>query len=402
MVGFFLLPLGINPSTPFFIAAIILGIVQIFRTRTCNRRDLVFLSYPILIVIMFISLSYSTNVSEGLNRLERSLPLLFFPLVLMFIKEDKVIVLKLFKALLFGILISLCINLYLAFSNSITIENGQMVFDSSVATGYSFMESFRHGGSHFIGGEFSQLIHPSYLALYILSTAVFFYNKKLGRAKFIVYTILFLYLFLLASRGAFVIMLVLLVLYVFAEGTLRQKMVKGVLLVFLGIAMFNLNPRIKIFYERLVDFTQKKNFNYTTSEQSRILIYQSSWQLVTDAPLFGYGVGDANDKLQEVYLSSGYLKNSEDKYNAHNQYFQTMLQTGAIGLGFLLLPFLTLLYRTRNVQMFSMIVVLGGSLLFESMFVRYNGILFYAIIIPFLLREKQVVIDEFRNGKGYK
>ena len=252
-------------------------------------------------------------------------------------------------------------------------------------------ESFSHGGSYFIGANFSEHVHPSYIALYILVLLVFCYRSKTGWFKNFSLTLLLLYLFLLASRGAFILLFALLALYIFEGSDYQVRLKRLGFLLIAGVLLVGLNPRIKILDERISDFFNKKNYNYTTSEQSRILIYRSSSNLIAKAPFFGYGIGDADQELLKEYIRAKYLKNSEGRYNAHNQYLQTTLQVGLFGLIFLAAPFAFLLTRRRSIYSLAMTLVMGGFLVFESMLVRYNGIIFFAVFIPILLRKKNAL-----------
>ncbi len=143
---------------------------------------------------------------------------------------------------------------------------------------------------------------------------------------------------------------------------------------------------MRTFFERLEDFKSKKNYNYTTSEQSRILTYRTCLKLFFESPILGYGVGDANEELLIEYIRSDYQTNAQNNYNAHNQYFQTTLQVGIAGLLLLLLPLISIIRRHKNVYGVAMFFVLAGSLLFESILLRYNGIIFFAILTPLLIK----------------
>ena len=393
--GFFLLPLAIRLSTPFFIVAIISGIVIAYNNRNkIVYKDFSFLSYPILFLLMGISIFYSKNTDVGLKLLERTTPLFFFPLILFFIKEDLTITKKIINSLLCGLLVSLVINLFQAFSNSLVFLNSGILFDASIEGGYSFWESFSHGGSHFIGGEFSKFVPPSYLSLYILTVIIFIqkHNNFSKGIKRLVYFSLFLYLFLLASRASFAILILLSIVNVMNVKSIKLKIARAIFLISIGFVVYNLNPRTQILYERLIEFTEKENFNYTTSEQSRILTFITCIKLIGNAPIFGYGIGDANDELIKEYKNSGYSTNAKNKYNAHNQYFQTMLQVGLAGVLLLIAPLLITVFKTKNIYVWSMLIVFTTSLLFESMLIRYNGIVFFSIFIPLLARKERTLV----------
>ena len=391
ILGFFLLPLGINISTPFMIISMAMGALLAFKRRQIiDFKDLAILCFPLLFLMMALSLLYTTNWPNGLSLLSRSVPFFLFPIIFLFVKEDKTIIRKLFAALAFGLMLSFLINIYGAFENSIILEAGSIKFDTSVNGGYSFIESFDHGGSYFVGGDLSKHVHPSYISLYILLVIIYLRITIHNKKKYVVIACLVLYLFLLASRASIFIFLLLLVLNIFYTANKVQIRNRIVMLLIAAVVFLVMNPRMQVFYERLEDFTHKENYNYTTSEQSRILIYNSCLQLIKKAPIYGYGVGDVNEILLNKYIELGYHKHIEDKYNAHNQYFQTYLQVGLAGVIFLTLPFVLIYVRHRNLAVASLLLVFVVSLIFESMLIRYNGIIIFSIIIPMLLRYDQV------------
>ena len=394
ILGFFLLTWGVNISTIFIVIAISTGLIWLIAKRPrLNKPDWALLAYPLLYVIMGLSLIYTTNLDTGIDLMVRCIPILLFPLIFLFLREDQQILRKIFNALLLGLIFTFIYNLIQATAHSIQIEEGRLIFDSSIAGGYSFLESFNHGGSFFIGGEFSRLVHPSYVALYILTSLVFFHKFRIPNKYIYMMAniILVIYLFLLASRAALVVLVLLLVLNIFQRSKTRGRIRGAIILLLIGILAIVFNPRIHTFYERMVDFTKKENFNYTTSEQSRILTYFSCVELIKNSPWTGYGVGDANDVLYEKYKAAGYLKNQEGRYNAHNQYFQTALQVGIPYVIFLLLPFAVIFIRKPGYHLVALVLIMATMLLFESMFIRYNGIVFFAIIIPMISRKYSMI-----------
>ncbi len=389
-LGFLLLPIGVNISTPFFVASAFLGIVQIIlKKNRLKKKDLVFLCLPLLFLLTGVSLVYTENLKTGSDLIVRMLPLIIFPIIFLFIEEEKGIVRRLFIMLLFGILISMAINLFYAFSNSLSIVDGSLVFDSSFEGGYSFYESFNHGGNHFFGTRFAKTIHPTYLSLYILTSLLYFSYSRISFFYVIMIFLLFS-LFLLSSRAALMILAVYIFLYIIHSGNGRWKNTMTALIVFSGILMVLLNPRVKTFYERIVDFGKKENFNYTTSEQSRILIYKSCLELIKHSPLVGYGIGDANNELFEEYRKNSYLVLVKNKYNAHSQYFQTWLQAGILTFFILIFPLGYLLFKAVGEPfVLAMLLTFVIIMAFESLLVRYNGIMFYAILMPFILRRER-------------
>ncbi len=377
-IAFFLLPLGINLPTPFFIVSIVLGFVNIFRSKIRFASDnKALLLFPLYFVIMALSLVYTDNISDGVDLVQRSLSLLLFPIIFLFVKEDASTVKKLFDFLLFGLIVSFVINFSIAFYDSITTIKGDF---------NSIRDVITSKWNNFIGDEFSKLINPSYLSLYILLVLSYYLKKTLvTKLRTVIVFLLFLYLFLLASRAAYLILLVMSVLLIF---TIKDKTNKYTMcIVFcMGLVIFANNPRAFGFYENMMEYDN------STSEKLRVLTWNASIKLIKEAPLLGYGVGDANDILIKKYKELGYLYNYKNRYNAHNQFFQTLLQTGIFGFGVLLSIFILLATRMRrSSNEFSVFLILVTSLLFESMLVRFNGIVFFSIVIPLLLKKRSIL-----------
>ena len=173
----------------------------------------------------------------------------------------------------------------------------------------------------------------------------------------------------------------------------KQKKYTMSIMFILGIMVFLNNPHILNLYNKTLDSKiEKREDNETTSEKLRILSWKTSIELIKEAPLLGYGVGDANDAMQEKYKELGYTDNYNEQYNAHNQFFQTWLQTGIVGIGLLIYIFILLAVRMRrSPNEFSVFLILFISLLFESMLVRFNGIVFFSIIAPLLLKKRSIL-----------
>ncbi|MEW7289513.1 O-antigen ligase family protein [Aquimarina sp. 2304DJ70-9] len=391
--AFFLLPLGINLSTPFFIISIILGIVNIVRSNKKQVLDnKALLLFPIYFMVMLISLTYTDNISDGINLIQRSLSLFFFPLIFLYVKEDAAAVKKLFEFLLLGLLISFFINFFIALYNCIQIIKDAIIFESSLETISLILSAFSHGWNYFIGAEFSTLVNPNYVSLYILLVLSYYLKKKLqSRKQVLVVIILFLYLFLLASIAAYLILAIMCLLLIFSISDKSKKYTMAIVFL-LGIIVFLKNPRVFDFYSNVTKLEASPKIDNTAVEKSRLLTWHASIKLIQEAPLFGYGIGDTNEVLMEKYKQLNYFHNYNNQYNAHNQFLQTFLQTGIVGFGVLINIFILLAIRmNRSKNEFSVFLILFISLFFESMLVRFNGIVFLSIIIPLLLKKRSIL-----------
>ncbi len=392
--AFFLLPLGINLPTPFFIVSIVLGLINIFRSRKkLFSDDKALLLFPLYFIIMAFSLLYSDNISAGLELLQRSLSLLFFPIIFLFVKEDASTVKKLFEFLLYGLIVSFFINLSVACYNVLLIVKGNITsFETSLEGISLLLESLNQGWNYFMGAEFSGLVNPSYVSLYILLVLSYYLKNKLqSRTQLCITIILFVYLFLLASIAAYLILAMMSLLLIFNISDKNQKYTM-IIVFMLGLIVFLQNPRVFDFYTNVTDTNHTLEIDNTTVEKSRLLTWDASMKLIKEAPIFGYGIGDTNDVLTEKYKELNYISNYQNKYNAHNQFLQTFLQTGITGFAVLANIFMLLAIRmNRSRNEVAVFVILFISLFFESMLVRFNGIVFFSIIIPLLLKKRSIL-----------
>ncbi len=391
--AFFLLPLGINLSTPFFIISIVLGTINVFRS---NKRLILdnkaLLLFPVYFILTTVSLLYTDNISDGLDLIQRSLSLFFFPIIFLFVKEDAATVKKLFNFLLFGLILSFFINAVIALYNCIAIIRDDVVPDHSLEIITFIISALRKSWNYFIEAEFSILVNPSYVSLYILLVLSYYLKKPLhSRTRLAVVIILFLYLFLLASIAAYLILTIMSILLIFSIPDKGKKNLMIIIFI-LGVMVFLNNPRVFHFYSSVKTFGNTEYLDNTTVEKSRLLTWNASIQLIKEAPVFGYGIGDTNDVLIKKYEELNYFHNYKNRFNAHNQFLQTFLQTGIIGFGVLINIFVLLGMRmNRSRNELSVFLILFISLFFESMLVRFNGIVFFSIIIPLLLKKRSIL-----------
>lgn len=203
-------------------------------------------------------------------------------------------------------------------------------------------------------------------------------------------------LLLLLSSKIFVFIMVLLYLYYFAQSIQKQLLWIGLSSLILGIGLqffFNAENIAKryaaldlsnIFSLKQTPlspitpfdgFSLRKelwNFGFELSQQnSRTL-------------LIGVGPGDAQDQLNKKIIANNMytgVKGTTDtgylNYNFHNQYVQTFLEVGSLGLFLLLLLLIYLMgigIKYNNKQLFLINVIFLCSFLTESFLSRQIGI----------------------------
>lgn len=118
--------------------------------------------------------------------------------------------------------------------------------------------------------------------------------------------------------------------------------------------------------------------------QKRLVMWTVTTELILEHP-FGVGTGNVDEYLFGRLEKYGFHQLVEDDLNPHNQYLQTTLEIGIIGL-LLLLGFIGfsihLAIKHRNFLLLVLVSGLAFNMLFESMFQRQSGIVFYAFWVP--------------------
>lgn len=387
-ISFFLLPIDINYPTPFFVLAIVFGVINVFKAdRTSIWENKVLLVFPLYFLVLVLSLLSTARLSEGFDLVIRSLSLLLFPILFLFVKEDASSVRKLFDFLLYGLMFSFFMNLF-----TVIYE----VFSAVHEMELSFWVCISTGWKLFMNEQFSALINPSYVSLYILLVLSYYLKKDLNSIwRLLAVLILFIYLFLLANEAAYYTLFIMTVLLVWKVKD-RAKRYLLVLMILLGTIVFVNNPHF--FNEPSIEVDQSNTGVGRTdtpiTERDRWLTWKAAIYAIEEAPLMGYGVGDARDVLVAKFKELGpeYKSHVKHRYNAHNQFLQTWLETGVIGVFILLFIFTWLaFYMRRSFNEFAVFLALIIALIFESMLVRFNGIVFFSIIVPLLLKKKSIL-----------
>lgn len=215
-------------------------------------------------------------------------------------------------------------------------------------------------------------------------------------------TWLLVFLLLLSARMVLIALLVSGVLLALYLGWQRgnKRLVWGALVgaPIFALAVFWILP------ERLQSrFTELTQFEYNIEapelqQFNGLTIRLAEWKGVFTALeghwWLGHGTGAGQAALREAYEEIGFQVGLEYDYNAHNQYLETWLHHGLIGLLLLLSVFALALrtaWRQKNWLALWFVVFMMVCLLSESMLLRHRGVLLLAVYLPLMLRENSHV-----------
>lgn len=266
--------------------------------------------------------------------------------------------------------------------------------------GRAFLYALDGQPDYFFYSLFSDFIHASYFAMYLLLAIVFvvlLYNDWFKTQKSVIYSSYFFVsifitsIFLCSSKLgmiSFFISMPLLFLYKF-RGKLNGKiiLILCVSMVILFLVLLKVAPQSFNRFNSLSSVSLQ-NVDKTSSESTavRILIWKESLELIKNNFVFGTGVGDANDNLYLAYEQNGLTGALEHKFNAHNQFLQTFIGMGLIGFAVLLAMTLVtlinaILKKHFLLFIFSLIIILN--FMVESMLQTSAGVLFFAFFSCF-------------------
>lgn len=327
-------------------------------------------------LIHLISALYSTNLNASFFDLQVKFSFVLLPLIFGLQKKEKqadiYIILRLFVL--------------------------ATIISTSVLLGVNYIESIKIGKwQHYM--EFSKFLHPSYLSMYLVFfvlTTVFLVSQKKGNLFCLsigmLLSITTLY-FADSKAGMLVLNITLGFIGIKSLYSISKvlALVTSFLVILSVIVLFNYSYRFKTLHlstEKIEQILDNPNQS-AESTTLRILVWSASIEVIKHHPIIGVGNGDVKNELNTVYTQRNYKVPLEIKMNSHNQYLETYIGTGIIGLMILVfmitLPFFIIKSKTLLMQGF--IIIFAFNILVESMFNTQAGVIFIVFFYSFLISQ---------------
>jgi len=346
-----------------------------------NRR---FMNYRLpgvilLIVFYFIHISgliHTENINAGLFDLEVKATLLIFPLLFIGVN---CLYKKKMSLILSGFVMGNCL--------------ASLICLVIASYNYIFL-----GQNTFFYNPFSVLHHPSYFSMYLVFSIVilFEYFDKPGAKgeislynfRYILAALFLLMIFLLLSKAGIICAFVVFIGLIIRQINKTDKYVRYLILLSGIIALFVFTI-FNNYRFRSVEKVMHEEIDVRTSESSgvRLLIWKTSLDIIKENLLFGVGTGDVKDKLVSRYRSNNMEGAEKRSLNAHNQYIETTIGQGVLGLVVLLfvliIPFVHGI-RKGNYLLVFLIFIAGFNFLFESMLNTAAGVIFFSFFYSYL------------------
>lgn len=350
----------------------------------------------IFVGLHVLGLAFTTNFLEGLKTLEIRISLVIIPLVILagrdfFQKNQNRLISAFIWGNLIGAIICFSSALFKAYNNA--SEGEYLNFAVySVHREWSFQKLFASGYSYLNYTYFSVLIHANYFSMYIVlsiyllyrQTLRYFYTtRKLSFLNICLIIFLLIVIFLLQSRAAilsFFAAIIFEIVYNFTQPGFRKLKI-AITFIFIVGSIF-----VLIKSERFNSIFQPKkdvSYEHLKSDNLRLRIWEEAMPLIKENWMFGVGTGDLNDEFKKIYSEELYKLSGNKYHNFHNEFLETWGRNGIFTLLLLIFLLFSPFFYKRNYKgnrvllVFCIILIINFT--FESMLVRLNGVLFFAL-----------------------
>jgi len=228
-----------------------------------------------------------------------------------------------------------------------------------------------------------------YLNISLISIWYIFSNywKKLSWWKLSLYlpvSVLFLYiLFISEGRSGFTEACILLFSFIFIKvWKLKKRRIAITLVILIPLVLLG-----------IFSHHQRMSKKELTTEP-RLFLWQSALSVIKEKPIFGYGISNAQEEFdvartkyqtEEFRIWSQSLKNKI--LDSHNQYLQTTMEFGIVGLILLLIIYgfpLFLVDKNRRILTFLFVFLCSYHSIFDMFITGQFGTIYFLLIVLLL------------------
>lgn len=409
-LGYFLLPISLIFSRRLLFVVVILLIIGWSISpgkKISSPISLKIIAHYIPVFFPFIIafLGFAIDVRNGwflngFKELETLLPVLIMPIIISLTMESNDV--KLFKrSFLANLGVAMIVCLGYAIYNNIFFHD-LMVHNWSFLETQDFYE--RYPIEIFNWGYFTyaQLLRPIgvdpvYFGFYLVIGIMLILNEisitdnriiKFVGSLFLLFSTLFL-LLVAAKTPLFILIIcsVFLVVNVkFDVISLKRRIIAlSFLMLLMVLIAITPGPRHRI-VSVIRDITGASSQDMSQMGEygglHRIYLWSSSFNLIKQKPLLGYGLFGTEKALTEYYSSV-----DKPYFNSHSEYIKSLLVSGIIGLAILLYCLCYIQWsniRQGNVEGFLFFCAIGILMLTENCFDRFFGTGLYACFAAIL------------------
>jgi len=339
------------------------------------------LTLVVLYLFYVIGMFWSTDMKYGLFDLQVKLPLLILPLLFLILPKH-IMTKQTFWYCALVFIGAMIISIFYSFTAGIirSINNNTSVLTQITYTNLISDCSY-----------YAFCTCTAMILTYKIPLIKLFNIKSISSCviKYIIFILIVVDVVFLESRSGF-ISLIIAIIYIVVDDFFLQKQKEaaaGMLIAFIIILFCLLN--IEGINERYFGTIQTANTypgnNYTNTHISeqyhRMFVYKNIYKVIFKHPIYGVGTGDTKIAIKDLYTTAG---NPFNRYlNAHNQFLQTTISLGVLGLIVLLCTFVMPLKRCikqKDYFVIAILCIIGIGFMFESMLERNIGVYPFAVI----------------------
>ena len=365
-------------------------VLSVWKVSISGRLKMIFQKKVNLGFILFwfihaVSLIYSSDLNYGLNDVFQKLSMVLLPIIFLpFVPEAQVTerIKKWFLTGLFGASFFFLVRA-LILSTHFTPEGVTFKPNPSGVPWENY----------FFYVRFVEPFHPTYFSMYLSLGIVFIasYVKKIEEIKsralyYLTWIFLLVIVFFTSSRIGILVSVLISLIATFWIIKRRGKLVVAVVLTFftvVGGLILHKNERVGTSINQLDEYFQGKEMENELARNSfvRFDIWRNFTDVFQDNSIFtGVGVGDVKRALVQVYEKKGIESAYQNQLNAHNQFIQTLVACGVLGL-LLLLTIIGyafwLAYKNRDLVLLLFMLIISINFMFESVLERVFGVIFF-------------------------
>ena len=265
---------------------------------------------------------------------------------------------------------------------------------------------FQTNNQDLVSTGFSIMEHPSYISMKVLFAFIlllmFSKNEQYGKILILCTGFLFsVIIFLLASKAGIVAWLVIFLLYlIYTFRNIVMKLILYLLIIPLLFIFIYISSKTIVRLNYFIVYTERgisnENFDWKNLDQ-RTREWYSAIQIIKEKPLTGVGLARVDERRVQEYLKNGWEEEAALNLNAHNQFMEAQMTFGIAGSIALLWMLLTPLIFRKQLKYPKLavwfVLMISFFLMFESMFNRQWGIMFFVLFYCILTLNKNEKIN---------
>ena len=337
-------------------------------------------------IVLYIIIGYFTlivlreviaNISTAPEIVFYYLAFLFIPTIFLFqskrlLKHHQVVLMAFVVGMAFNAFINLSFGFY----------RGVLIRDHGV--------NFWYFTYNLLSEPFG--IQPIYLGcFYVIALLILLHFKTYLKSLTFFYCLIVLLIisvFLLAARNAILSMIILIPLYLFLTKKITVK--NSILLLGIFAICFVSAIQNPVVKNRILKVTTKGNFYSGSSLRNNI--WQSAISASNENFIWGSGEMKASLLLLHEFEKRDLIIPLKYKYHSHNQFLNTLIQYGIVGLGLLIVLFIIAMWITwkdGNYLGLGITLLFLFTMLTESIFTRQWGVFSFPFFISLLVMKKK-------------